>query len=42
MKIIPHYKTTGDIINLKISRKNHIKDIKEIRHRNRNRIVKAL
>ena len=29
MKIIPHYKTTGDIINLKTSRKNHINDIKQ-------------
>lgn len=27
MKIIPHYKTTGDIVNLKTSRKNHIKDL---------------
>jgi flagellar hook-basal body complex protein FliE len=29
MKIIPHYKTTGDIVNLKISRNKHIRDFKE-------------
>ena len=29
MKIIPHYNTTGDIVNLKTSRKNHIEDIKQ-------------
>jgi flagellar hook-basal body complex protein FliE len=28
MKIIPHYKTTGDVVNLKTSRTNHIKDSK--------------
>ncbi len=26
MKIIPHYETIGDIVNLKVSRKNHISD----------------
>ena len=26
MKIIPHYDTIGDIVNLKTSRKNHISD----------------
>jgi flagellar hook-basal body complex protein FliE len=26
MKIIPHYQTIGDIVNLKTSRKNHIND----------------
>lgn len=26
MKIIPHYETIGDIVNLKVSRKNHISE----------------
>ena len=26
MKIIPHYDTIGDIVNLKVTRKNHISD----------------